>query len=202
MAALAYVPLPPPAVAAARGAAPDAAATTTGPTAARHPPRRMTPAVAAPPATASPAAAVAAAAAAAARRAAAVAAVTAVVVVGGVVGGSPSPLSPLAAMAAAPAAGPLSYGAKVLPATLSPAPQGVPSLPYVDFLDAVARGEVVRVDFYDAGNVALAVVAGAPAPVRLGEGYPIDVDDGWSSPLWCMRVLADRGVPYTLHWRR
>lgn len=56
------------------------------------------------------------------------------------------------------------------------------------------------------GNVALAVLTGgggaAAPPVRLGEGYPIDVDDGWSSPLWCMRVLADRGVPYTLHWRR
>ena len=33
--------------------------------------------------------------------------------------------------------------------------------------------------------------------VRIGEGYPIDTGDSWSSPLFVKRILDNKAIPYS-----
>ena len=67
---------------------------------------------------------------------------------------------------------------------LEGAPAG--SLPYPDFLKAVKEKKVEGVVFLPpSGNVAYAVIDGKS--VRIGDGWPIEVSNSWSSPQWVVR---------------
>ena len=33
-------------------------------------------------------------------------------------------------------------------------------------------------------------------PIRIGEGYPIEDPEGWSSPAFVIKAVAKKGVPY------
>ena len=46
-----------------------------------------------------------------------------------------------------------------------------------------------------AGDEAWALVDGKA--VRMGEGWPVEVSNSWSSPSWVVRILENEGVPYT-----
>jgi hypothetical protein len=77
-----------------------------------------------------------------------------------------------------------------------PAEQAPPgSLPYPDFLAAIKAKKVEGVVFEPpAGNVAYAIIEGKS--VRIGEGWPVEVSNSWSSPAWVVRILENEGVPY------
>jgi hypothetical protein len=38
-------------------------------------------------------------------------------------------------------------------------------------------------------------------PIRIGEGYPIEQHDGWSSPAFAVRIVKDANVPYKFHFQ-
>mmetsp|Transcript_27192 Transcript_27192/g.31266 ORF Transcript_27192/g.31266 Transcript_27192/m.31266 type:complete len:218 (-) Transcript_27192:76-729(-) len=101
-----------------------------------------------------------------------------------------------------------------------------PSISYKDFLDKLTKGEVVFVEFLAPdGDVAYATVKvveetttvtkgevgkdgeeGQPITtttsttvekkLRIGEGYPIELRDGISSPLFCIKAVKAANVPY------
>jgi len=74
------------------------------------------------------------------------------------------------------------------------APPG--SLPYPDFLKALKAKEVERVIFEPpSGDEAYAVIGGKK--VRIGEGWPVELSNSWSSPTWVVRILENERVPYT-----
>lgn len=87
-----------------------------------------------------------------------------------------------------------------------------PNEPSVDmgaFLKAVDEKRVVKVELLDGGNIAYATIrdastaegsSEAPATnrLRIGEGFPIDNPKAWSSPLFVVRILKDKQIPYTL----
>lgn len=85
-----------------------------------------------------------------------------------------------------------------------------PTMTYNDFLAKLGAGEVDFVKFYAPdGDVAYATlkstsknsedgseVTSLSKPIRIGEGYPIEQHDGWSSPAFVIRSVKDKGVPY------
>jgi hypothetical protein len=78
-----------------------------------------------------------------------------------------------------------------------------PTISYQDFLAKLSNGEVAYVEFLapngDEAYVTLKAKEGekvSPAPIRIGEGYPIEKNDGWSSPVFVIRSLKDKSVPY------
>lgn len=113
-------------------------------------------------------------------------------------------IAPLAARATENGAGALgatclgfgcnSYGGldyNGLPA--SDAPAG--SLPYPEFLKALKDKKVEGVVFQPpAGDEAYAIIDGKS--VRIGEGWPVEISNSWSSPQWVVRILQNEGVPY------
>lgn len=76
------------------------------------------------------------------------------------------------------------------------------------FLKAIDEKRVINVELLDGGNIAYATVreastaepeAGAiPSRLRIGEGFPVDNPKAWSSPLWVVRILKDKQIPYEL----
>lgn len=74
------------------------------------------------------------------------------------------------------------------------------------FLKAVDDKRIVNVELLDGGNIAYATVreastgeaGGATSRLRIGEGFPVDNPKAWSSPLWVVRILKDKQIPYTL----
>ena len=73
------------------------------------------------------------------------------------------------------------------------APPG--SMPYPEFLAAVRAKKVELVVFKPpSGDEAYAVIDGKS--VRMGEGWPVEVSNSWSSPTWVVRILENEGVPY------
>ena len=46
------------------------------------------------------------------------------------------------------------------------------------------------------GDVAYATFKDGEQKIRIGEGYPIEQHDGYSSPLFCVRAVKNAGVPY------
>ena len=32
--------------------------------------------------------------------------------------------------------------------------------------------------------------------MRIGEGWPVEVSNSWSSPTWVVRILENEGIPY------
>ena len=73
-----------------------------------------------------------------------------------------------------------------------------PSVTYKDFCERLAKGEVEFVEFMAPdGDAAYATFKGGAAPIRIGEGYPTEQHDGWSSPAFAVRTVKNAGVPYT-----
>lgn len=73
------------------------------------------------------------------------------------------------------------------------------------FLKAVDDKRIVNVELLDGGNIAYATVreadaeaGGVTSRLRIGEGFPVDNPKAWSSPLWVVRILKDKQIPYTL----
>lgn len=78
--------------------------------------------------------------------------------------------------------------------TKSEAPAG--SMPYADFLDVVKEKKVTFVEFLPpAGDEAYATMADG-ARIRVGEGWPMEIGNSWSSPMWVGRILKNAEVPY------
>lgn len=84
-----------------------------------------------------------------------------------------------------------------------------PNIDMPSFLKAVDERRVVDVELLDGGNIAYATVrqasaaeGGADSPatarLRIGEGFPVENGKTWSSPLWVVRILKDKQIPYTL----
>jgi len=77
-----------------------------------------------------------------------------------------------------------------------------PSISYKDFLTKLSAGEVTFVKFLAPdGDIAYATFKApegesAAPPIRIGEGYPVEKHDGWSSPAFAIRSVKDKGVPY------
>lgn len=77
-----------------------------------------------------------------------------------------------------------------------------PSVTYADFNQRLKDGEVDFVEFMapdgDAAYVTFKAKGGEArsAPVRIGEGYPVEQHDGYSSPMFCVRAVKNAGVPY------
>jgi len=77
------------------------------------------------------------------------------------------------------------------------APPG--SLPYSDFLELVKQKKVEGVVFMPpSGDVAYALIDGKK--VRIGEGWPIETGNSWSSPSWVVRILQNQDVPYAFDY--
>jgi len=72
-----------------------------------------------------------------------------------------------------------------------------PSISYAEFLDKLDKGDVQFVKFLAPdGDVAYATIKDMEKPIRIGEGYPIEQHDGWSSPTFAIRSVKEKGVPY------
>jgi hypothetical protein len=86
---------------------------------------------------------------------------------------------------------------------------GEPSISYAEFSERLRRGDVAYVEFSAPfGDVARATIrrggdgggpadaAAATTTIRIGEGYPIEKHDGYSSPAFAIRAVQNAGVPY------
>lgn len=77
-----------------------------------------------------------------------------------------------------------------------------PSVPYADFIQRLKEGQVEFVEFMapegDAAYATFKAKEGEskPGPIRIGEGYPIEQHDGYSSPAFAVRAVKNAGVPY------
>ena len=69
------------------------------------------------------------------------------------------------------------------------------SMPYPDFRKAIEDKRVEGVVFQPPmGNEAYAIIDGKS--IRIGEGWPVEVSNGVSSPMAVVRILENEGVPY------
>lgn len=77
-----------------------------------------------------------------------------------------------------------------------------PSVPYATFCERLSKGEVERVEFMapdgDAAYVTFKPKEGeaTATPIRIGEGFPIEQHDGYSSPMFVVKTLKKYEVPY------
>lgn len=73
-----------------------------------------------------------------------------------------------------------------------------PSVSYQDFVQKLKGGQVAFVEFLAPyGDAAYVTFKdGDGKPIRIGEGYPIEQHDGWSSPAFAIRTVVNQGVPY------
>jgi hypothetical protein len=77
-----------------------------------------------------------------------------------------------------------------------------PSISYVEFCQKLKDGQVEFVEFMapdgDKAYATLKTLDGQAKgpPIRIGEGYPIEQHDGWSSPAFAVRTVKNAGVPY------
>jgi hypothetical protein len=77
-----------------------------------------------------------------------------------------------------------------------------PSISYADFMVKLKAGEVELVEFLAPdGDTAYATLkpkvgAGKESPIRIGEGYPVEQHDGFSSPAFAVRAVKNAGVAY------
>jgi len=77
-----------------------------------------------------------------------------------------------------------------------------PSVSYKEFLERLSAGEVEYVEFLapDGDEAYVTFKAkegeGKPAPIQIGEGFPVEQHDGWSSPAFAIRSVKEKGVPY------
>jgi hypothetical protein len=77
------------------------------------------------------------------------------------------------------------------------------SVSYADFNARLKAGEVEFVEFMAPdGDAAYATFKAMkegdakPLAIRIGEGYPVEQHDGYSSPMFCIRAVKNAGVPY------
>lgn len=75
-----------------------------------------------------------------------------------------------------------------------------PSVPYAEFLEKLKANQVAFVEFLapngDAAYVTFRDIKENTKPIRIGEGYPIEDPEGWSSPAFVIKAVAKAGVPY------
>jgi hypothetical protein len=78
-----------------------------------------------------------------------------------------------------------------------------PSVPFREFGERLKKGEVAFVEFLAPdGDKAYVTFKPAkegdvpPKPIRIGDGYPIEQHDGWSSPAFVVRAVTRYNVPY------
>ena len=76
-----------------------------------------------------------------------------------------------------------------------------PTVSYKDFNEKLKAGEVTFVEFMAPdGDVAYATLKQGEGEgekrLRIGEGYPIEQHDGYSSPMFCVRAVKNANVPY------
>ena len=77
-----------------------------------------------------------------------------------------------------------------------------PSVPFIEFGERMKKGEVEFVEFI-APNGDEAYVTFKPTKegekekrIRIGQGYPTESRDSWSSPAYVIRSVSNFGVPY------
>jgi len=77
-----------------------------------------------------------------------------------------------------------------------------PSVSYIEFLERIDKGEVEFVEFMapsgDAAYATFKVKEGEikEKPIRIGEGYPLEDPEGWSSPAFVVKIVKKKEVPY------
>mmetsp|Transcript_33792 Transcript_33792/g.38470 ORF Transcript_33792/g.38470 Transcript_33792/m.38470 type:complete len:177 (+) Transcript_33792:34-564(+) len=76
-----------------------------------------------------------------------------------------------------------------------------PSVPFLEFGERLKKGEVALVKFYAPDGDRAYVTfksseGGEEKPIRIGEGFPIEQHDGYSSPSFVVRALQNYNVPY------
>ena len=77
-----------------------------------------------------------------------------------------------------------------------------PSVPYKTFCERLLKGEVDFVEFMAPDGDAAYVTfkpkegEGKVNPIRIGEGFPIEQHDGYSSPFFVVKTLRKYSVPY------
>ena len=74
-----------------------------------------------------------------------------------------------------------------------------PSISYSEFVTKLKSGDVLSVEFYAPdGDVAYATLKSNSNNnrIRIGEGYPIEQHDGYSSPAFAIRTVKNANVPY------
>jgi hypothetical protein len=72
-----------------------------------------------------------------------------------------------------------------------------PSVSYKEFNERMKAGEVEFVEFFAPdGDVAYVTFKGEDKKIRIGEGYPIEQHDGYSSPMFCIRAVKEARIPY------
>lgn len=90
----------------------------------------------------------------------------------------------------------LSYGG-------SDRPEGEDSIDFKDFLKAVDEKRVTMVEFLPpSGDLAFATIKDMASPIRIGAGFPEERSMGWSSPMYVMRILDNKGVPYRFKFEK
>jgi len=88
--------------------------------------------------------------------------------------------------------------------TIDPTSLNEVSIPYSEFLEKLNSDQVVFVEFLAPnGDAAYATFKGESddsssnsKPIRIGEGYPVEDPEGWSSPAFVIKAVAKKGVPY------
>ena len=78
-----------------------------------------------------------------------------------------------------------------------------PSVPFIEFGERMKKGEVAFVEFIAPnGDVAYVTFKQgsnekeSPKKIRIGEGYPTESKDSWTSPAYVIRSVSNFGVPY------
>ncbi|KAL7460241.1 hypothetical protein ACHAXS_000705 [Conticribra weissflogii] len=77
-----------------------------------------------------------------------------------------------------------------------------PSVSYTEFLEKLNSDQVSYVEFLAPnGDAAYVTFKASEAnmdvkPIRIGEGYPLEDPEGWSSPAFVVKAVAKKGVPY------
>jgi len=78
-----------------------------------------------------------------------------------------------------------------------------PSVSYAYFLDALDKENVAFVEFFapsgDKAYVTFKAIEGVCTtcrPVRIGEGYPVEDPNGFSSPAFVIKTVQKKNVPY------
>jgi len=82
-------------------------------------------------------------------------------------------------------------------------PEGEASIDYKDFLQAIEEKKVLRVEFLPpSGDIAFATMKDMETPIRIGAGFPEEQSKGWGSPMYVMRILDNKGVPYKFKFEK
>lgn len=79
----------------------------------------------------------------------------------------------------------------------TPKPTDEESMSWADFLAAIDEKKVARVDFFDVNMQKAYAVLNDDVRILIGEGYPIEAGNSWSSTTFVARILNNNKVPYT-----